>query len=923
MKNIKSLFGAFTVAVATLLGLSACQENFKTPGLVAPVATITANTTIADLKASYWDDAANYIDTVKLNAAGEHIVIGGRVISSDASGNVYKNLVIQDATGAMTFSINANSLYNTYQIGQEILVDVTDMYIGKYSTLQQFGFPDFSAGYGWQATFMPLVFFQDHAQLNGFPEPEKCDTLTITIPNLSNDAASLRKYQSQLVRINNVHFTEGGQASFCTAHKENTNRTIVDVNGNELIVRTSGYANFWSMKLPEESGDIVGILGTYQQSGQINWQLTLVNTDGLMNFGNPTLPKGTETNPFDILDAVKAEADGQTVSGWFTGYIVGTPGAGVQSITSESDIQWTADEMGGMYLVGNAIIVGQTPEAHSLADVVVVQLPDDTPFQTYGNLFDHPENYQKQIWLKGKSGSYLDFNAIIDNSGAVSDFRIEGVTIEGGGGETLPDGDGTKAKPYNTTQVVAMGTDANVANVWVTGYIVGWVNSDIQNYADENNTVFTVPATIATNVLIADDPNEKDYSKCAVVNLPPANDIRKRVNLVDNPGNLGKKLSVFGTIRKYFNMPGVRDLTDIDFDGTGGGGDTPSPVNPVTSIDENFANGKPAGWEIVNVSGNKDWYFTSYNNVYYAMANAYSGTPGANGFETWLITAPIDINNVTNKVFNFDTQVGFSGNGRIEVYVMTTADPNTATKTKLNANIPEPTGSWGDLVKSGDLSLANFNGTIYIGFCYKAETGSNYAAYRVTNVKLGESSGTGGGGGGGNEDPPVGSNSADFNTLTAKSSYSTYTTTDGWVCVNCAIQQGSADSSAENNPTFGCIGGADVRAVCMNGKNGSAGSITSPSLSGGIKTLSFKYGFMFAEGNLKPQFTVNIKQGGTVVATETYVCEDTEKFKVQDFSMTCNVSGNFVIEIVNDCAGKQTSNKERISIWNLTWSSNN
>ncbi len=920
MKNIKSLFGAFTVAVAALLGLSACQENFKTPGLVAPVATITANTTIADLKASYWDDAANYIDTVKLNAAGEHIVIGGRVISSDAAGNVYKNLVIQDATGAMTFSINANSLYNTYQIGQEIIVDVTDMYIGKYSTLQQFGFPDFSAGYGWQATFMPLVFFQEHAQLNGFPEPAKCDTLTVSIPNLSNDAASLRKYQSQLVRINNVHFTEGGQASFCTAHKENTNRTLVDENGNEIIVRTSGYANFWSMKLPEESGDIVGLLGTYQQSGQIKWQLTLVNTDGLLNFGNPTLPKGTETNPYDVLDAIKAQADEQPVSGWFTGYIVGTPGAGVQSITSESDIQWTADEMGGMYIVSNGLIIGQTPEAHSLADVVVVQLPDDSPFQSYGNLFDHPENYQKQIWLKGTSGSYLDFNAITGNSGAVSDFRIEGVTVGGGGGETIPSGDGSEAKPYNTTQVVAMGTDANVADVWVTGYIVGWVDNANQNYADANNSMFTVPATVATNVLIADSPDEKDYSKCACVNLPNTNDIRKGVNLVDNPGNLGKQLSVFGTIRKYFNIPGVRDLTKYVLDGNGGGGDTPTPVNPVTSIDENFTGGKPAGWEIVTLSGNKDWFFTSYSNVYYAAASAYNGTGGADGFEMWLITPPIDINNVTNKVFSFDTQVGYKDAGRLEAYVLTTADPKTATKTKLNANIPEPINAWSDLVKSGDLSLANYNGTIYIGFCYKAAATGSYTTYRITNVKLGESSGTGGGGG--EVDPPVGSNSADFNTLTAKSSYGTYTTDAGWVCANCAVQSGSDDPSANNNPTFGCIGGADVRAVCLNGKATAPGSITSPTLSGGIKSLSFKFGFMFAEGSLKPKFTVNIKQNGTVVASESYVCEDTEKLKVQDFTMTCNVTGNFVIEIVNDCAGNQSGNKERISIWNLTWSNN-
>lgn len=921
MKNIKTLFGAIVVAAASTLGLVSCQDNYKAPALVAPEAKIQVNTTIAELKAAYWNDAANYIDTVKLNADGKHIVIGGRVISSDASGNVYKNLVIQDATGAMTFSINANSLYNEYRIGQEIRVDVTEMYLGKYSTLQQFGFPDFSAGYGWQATFMPLEFFKQHAQLNGFPDPQLCDTLTVTIPDLSNDAASLRKYQSQLVRINNVHFVEGGQASFCSAHKVTTNRTLVDENNNEIIVRTSGYANFWSMKLPEESGDVVGLLGTFQSSGQIKWQLTLVNTDGLLNFGNPTLPKGTETNPYDVLEAIDATAQDNSLSGWFTGYIVGTPAGGAQTITKPDNIQWTAEEMGGMYLVSNGIIVGQTPESNSLSDVVVVKLPDESVFQTYANLFDHPENYQKQIWIKGTSGKYMDFQAITGNNGTASEFRIEGVTVGGGGGGggTLPEGDGSEDTPYNTTQVVAMGTDANKANVWVTGYIVGWVDNASQTYADEKNSMFTLPATVATNVLISDNPDETDYTKCACVNLPNTNDIRKNVNLVDNPGNKGKQLTVFGTIRKYFNIPGVRDLTEAKLEGEGGGGDTPTPGTTVTSLDENFANGKPANWNIVNVSGNKDWFFNSYSGVYFAAASAYNGTAGTNGFDTWLVTPAIDINNVTNKVLNFESMVGYTGNGRLEVYVMTTADPATATKTKISANIPDPTGSWGDWIKSGDLSLANYNGTIYIGFRYSAAAGSSYTTYRITNVKLGEGSGTGGGGDEGGGEQGGETNSADFNTLTPKSSYGTYTTTDGWVCANCAVQQGSEDSSTDKNPAFGCIGGADVRAVCLNGKKTTPGSITSPTLTGGITKLTFNFGFMFAEGTLKPKFTVNIKQGGNVVATESYVCEDTEKFKVQDFSMTCNVTGDFVIEIVNDCAGQQTANKERISIWNLQW----
>ena len=275
MKRIKTYIGVMLAALVSGMSMTSCQDDFDAPGLNVPVAKLQPNTTIADLKATYWDDADNYIKEIPLTADGEHIVVAGRVISSDASGNIYKSLVIQDGTGALAMSINANSLYNDYRIGQEVVMDVTEMYIGKYSTLQQLGYPDYSAAYGWQATFMPLEFFKKHAELNGLPEPAKVDTLTVTLGELGNDAASMQKYQSQLVRLNNVYFEEGGEASFCSAHKVNTNRTLKDENGNEIIVRTSGYANYWSMKLPAESGDVVGILSTYRSSGNIQWQLLM------------------------------------------------------------------------------------------------------------------------------------------------------------------------------------------------------------------------------------------------------------------------------------------------------------------------------------------------------------------------------------------------------------------------------------------------------------------------------------------------------------------------------------------------------------------------------------------------------------------------------------------------------------------------
>ncbi|MCM1348061.1 MAG: DUF6359 domain-containing protein [Firmicutes bacterium] len=897
MKYFKANIAMFLAVVAMALGFAACGDGFDAPELNAPVANIKANTTIAELKQLYWNSADNYIDTIKVAQNGNHIIIGGRVISSDASGNIYKSLVIQDETGALAMSINANSLYVNYRIGQEIVIDLTDMYIGKYSTLQQLGFPDYSAGYGWQATFMPLEFFKEHAQLNGLPRPELVDTLTISIADLGNSSENLMRYQSQLVRFNNVYFEEGGEASFCTAHKVNTNRNLKDDNGNTIIVRTSGYANYWSTKLPEGHGDVVGILSTYKSGSNTVWQLLMRSTDDLLNFGNPTLPKGTETNPYSVDEAIDMVKNDKAVSAWFTGYIVGSLKAGVTTVESADDIIWGADAE-----VNNTLIIGQNAESNSLDQVMLIRLPQDSPLRQYGNLRDVPENYLKQIWVLATPGTDLGMNAFTGNSGAANEFRIEGVTVPGGDtptpGSTIPTGDGSEASPYNPTQVVGMGTSANEANKWVKGYIVGWVDNSSQNYADENNCHFSVPATVATNILIASSPDVKDYSKCCVVNLPNSNDIRAKLNLVDNPSNLGQVVEVYGTIRKYFNIPGVRDLTNFKFEGSGGGTVTPTPT--------------PGGDAIATGQGTEA---SPYNptQVVALGTNANETNKWVKGYIVgWVDNSSQNYADANNCNFSVPATVATN------VLIATTPDvkdysqcvvvnlPNS-NDIRAKVNLVDNPGNLG--------KIATFAGGVRKYF--------NMPGFRDVTAATVEGGSSGGGTVTPDPTPTPGGDainvtSADLNTLTANSSYkSGITTADGWVLNNCAVQSGS--TSGDSNPAFAFIGSPETRAACLNGKVGAEGTLTSPLIAGGIKTLSLKYGFAFTETKCK--FTINIKQNGSVVATKSVTLDTITKLTAFDFSWTdINVSGDFVIEIVNDAYSQTASgNKDRVSIWNISW----
>lgn len=82
-------------------------------------------TSIKDLKALY----KNHGEPVEIF---DPIVIRGEVTSSDESGNVYRELYLQDATGAIDFKIGRSSSYDDYKPGQILYVNCMGLTLGEY-----------------------------------------------------------------------------------------------------------------------------------------------------------------------------------------------------------------------------------------------------------------------------------------------------------------------------------------------------------------------------------------------------------------------------------------------------------------------------------------------------------------------------------------------------------------------------------------------------------------------------------------------------------------------------------------------------------------------------------------------------------------------------------------------------------------------
>lgn len=127
----------------------------------------------------------------------------------------------------------------------------------------------------------------------------------------------------------------------------------------------------------------------------------------------------------------------------------------------------------------------------------------------------------------------------------------------------LPTGSGTQGDPYNVAAGIEHQGDTAQ---WVSGYIVGSANIAQGSITNDSQISwgpeFTEEANI-TNIILADDVNERDINKCMVVYLPSNTGVRD-INLKDHPENWHKIIKVKGDLRAYLGKSGMRNTNEYE-----------------------------------------------------------------------------------------------------------------------------------------------------------------------------------------------------------------------------------------------------------------------------------------------------------------------------------------------------------------------
>lgn len=311
MKKIKFIALAF---LALTLG-SCMGDGYADPDLTdkVPAAPYGNNSlreknviSIADLKTQFASVVNSSTDAYKL--IEKDMMIKAVVTGNDVSGNIYNQVSVQDASGAIIVGINGSGLSGYLPVGQEILIKLKGLYIGNYRKLPQIGgvntkLSDGSLGIGkieraiWNEHFKILNPGEADAST---VVPEEFDLTKLT------DAAYMEANVCKLMTLKKVKFASANGTNVWAPGDTNTSLELINAEtgkkiSSNLVVRNSGYSKFANEVVPQGVFDITGILTRYYKKDKDTWQIVLRSTDDL----KASETGGTLEKPYTVAQALE------------------------------------------------------------------------------------------------------------------------------------------------------------------------------------------------------------------------------------------------------------------------------------------------------------------------------------------------------------------------------------------------------------------------------------------------------------------------------------------------------------------------------------------------------------------------------------------------------------------------------------------
>ena len=195
------------------------------------------------------------------------LVLNGYVVSSDKSGNFYKEIYIQDhptnPTEGIKVTIDRRALHNKYNIGREVYINISGLFVGEVNH----GDGVIAIGGGEDGD--ELVSMSEQQSIERVlrtKNTSEIDEKTIAIAELTEAHIGL------FLTLKSIHFLpeERGQPLVAAKDWYDTQREItqcVENTKTSFLLETSRFADFSDMPIPENAVSIRGIISkTYNGS---------------------------------------------------------------------------------------------------------------------------------------------------------------------------------------------------------------------------------------------------------------------------------------------------------------------------------------------------------------------------------------------------------------------------------------------------------------------------------------------------------------------------------------------------------------------------------------------------------------------------------------------------------------------------------
>lgn len=222
------------------------DRNFKAPE-ESCVSEWESNATYAQVKDLYVDGTLQIQDD---------LIIEGYVVSSDKEGNFFSSLHFQDSpenpTEGFQLEFDLRDSHLFYPVGSKIHIRLKGLYLGKQQGVYKLGgvytsFGNLSVGR------LPVSVVPQHLY-RACGQELALSPLEVHLDDLEDHMVNT------LVKLNNVEIIEEELGLSYADSEEETERTLIDCNDNEIILLNSGYSDFQSSSLPSGSGTVVGVL---------------------------------------------------------------------------------------------------------------------------------------------------------------------------------------------------------------------------------------------------------------------------------------------------------------------------------------------------------------------------------------------------------------------------------------------------------------------------------------------------------------------------------------------------------------------------------------------------------------------------------------------------------------------------------------